>query len=88
MDFKWTDYVNTRKEQWLEEFKAVSGAINCNFTPTSRPSDFFLAIFSEDLVSQIASWTNKRASERIDNAKRRQQKKLLWKEITTEEMKG
>ena len=72
----WTELLKKRKMvAWLPKFRAKIGPLN--FTLESeKPINLFYLLFPEDLIEKLAKWTQKRAESRIDNEKRRDQRKL------------
>lgn len=85
---KWKKVTKYEAEEWLEGYHAKAGPQNCPFTHYSKPIDFFHLIFTKELLNDILSWTNARATERIDNEKRRKNKMKLWFNMEEKELKA
>ena len=65
------------KNSGVRECKAIEESV--------YPVDFFLLLFSEDLLSQILEYTNKNASVKIDNQVQKKNKLKLWKNLSFDE---
>jgi len=86
---KWKEVSSDERERdWLPTFKTRYGVKNCKLAPESEPFEFFALIFSEQVFEDLTSWTNKKASTKIDNSQRRKQKKSLWSNLSYQEMKA
>jgi len=87
-DITWQEVTESekKKKSWLPKFKLVTGVKNCSLSPESEPHEFFSLIFSQDLVQNLADWTNLRAKKKIDNAKRRRDCRITWSKVTLDGM--
>ena len=57
------------------------GFQNFGLNNLSTPLDYFLFLFSNELIDKIIHYTNSNAAKKINNEKQIKQKKKKWKDI-------
>jgi len=87
-DPRWERIKYFSKHRWLKSYNAQTGPSNIHLDSSNSPLEFFLLLFSPQILEDIRRFTNKGASRNIDNTKRRRSKMKLWFAITKEEMKA
>lgn len=81
---QWKEIKKVKESTWLKEYNVLSGPQNHQLTPNSAPLAFFNLLFSEELIESLRIWTNAKASNKIDNRKRRTSKMKVWKNMEKE----
>ena len=76
------------KTSSVKEFVLEPGTVNHTLTSSGTPIEFFNLIFSPTQREEIMKWTNIRAQNKIDNAKRGIQKRKKWFNMKLSEFNG
>ena len=85
------------KYQWTEIGGGLDNELNKSFLIENNVQvdedclvslDYFLQIFSKELIEKIIYFSNKKGDKIIDNEKQKKQKRKLWKHIQFNEFKA